>query len=330
MKVSIVIPVYNVEKYIEECLESAINQTLNDIEIIVVNDGSTDNSLEKVKPYEKKYNNVRIINQTNKGLSGARNTGLRNATGEYIYFLDSDDYISLESMEYCYKKCKENDLDVLTFDAECFLDEEDAGKIDNMDIISKENYERSKIIESKVISGEDFYNYSINKKAYKQPVWLYVYKREFLIKENLYFYEGLIHEDELYTIQVLIKSDRVMYIPKTYFFRRIRFNSIMTSKVKKKNIDSLNIICSEIYSLYLQNKDDLKEETNLNLIKKIREFYTIALYRMYDSKIDKKEIKVCKNELRNNINKSSGIKTLKLLFQFNFPRTYIQLYKKLK
>lgn len=326
MKVSIVIPVYNVEKYIEECLESAINQTLNDIEIIVVNDGSTDNSLEKVKPYEKKYNNVRIINQTNKGLSGARNTGLRNATGEYIYFLDSDDYISLESMEYCYKKCKENDLDVLTFDAKCFLDEEDANKIDNMEIISKENYDRSKVIESKVVSGEDFYNNSIQNNAYKQPVWLYVYRREFLINENLYFYEGLIHEDELYTIEILLKANRVLYIPKIFFFRRIRFNSIMTQKISKKNIESLRIICDEIYKLYDNNKKRLKSETNSNLITHIRDFYSISMYRMYKSKLNKIEIKQCIVELNESIKKTENIRNTKLYLQFKFPKLYIRVF----
>lgn len=87
-----------------------------------------------------------------------------------------------------------------------------------MEIISKENYDRGKIIESKMVSGEDFYNNSIQNNAYKQPVWLYVYKREFLIKENLYFYERLIDEDGLYTIEILLKANRVIYISKRFLF----------------------------------------------------------------------------------------------------------------
>ena len=106
IKVSIVIPVYNVEKYLEECIESAIKQSLNDIEIICINDGSTDSSLEILKKYEKKYSNIIVISQENKGLSASRNVGIRKAKGKYIYFLDSDDFIDTNSMELCYKECE--------------------------------------------------------------------------------------------------------------------------------------------------------------------------------------------------------------------------------
>lgn len=106
IKVSIVIPVYNVESYLEECMESVINQSLDDIEIICINDGSTDSSLKILERYESKYNNIIVINQENKGLSASRNIGIRKARGKYIYFLDSDDFINIKSMEKCYKVCE--------------------------------------------------------------------------------------------------------------------------------------------------------------------------------------------------------------------------------
>ena len=99
INVSIVIPVYNVEKYLKQCLESVVNQTLDKIEVICINDGSTDNSLNILKEYEKKYNNIIIIDQENKGPGFARNIGMKRASGKYIYFLDSDDYIELNAME---------------------------------------------------------------------------------------------------------------------------------------------------------------------------------------------------------------------------------------
>ena len=103
INVSIVIPVYNVEKYLKQCLESVVNQTLDKIEVICINDGSTDNSLNILKEYEKKYNNIIIIDQENKGPGFARNIGMKRASGKYIYFLDSDDYIELNAMEICFK-----------------------------------------------------------------------------------------------------------------------------------------------------------------------------------------------------------------------------------
>ena len=105
INVSIVIPVYNVEKYLKQCLESVVNQTLDKIEVICINDGSTDNSLNILKEYEKKYNNIIIIDQENKGPGFARNIGMKRASGKYIYFLDSDDYIELNAMEICFKEC---------------------------------------------------------------------------------------------------------------------------------------------------------------------------------------------------------------------------------
>ncbi|MBC8632137.1 glycosyltransferase [[Eubacterium] tenue] len=152
MKVSIIIPVYNVEKYIDECILSAINQTLDDIEIIAIDDKSTDSSLDILNKYKEKYDFVRVIaNEKNMGVSATRNIGIRNAKGRYIYFLDSDDHMDLNAMEICYEKANEYDLDIVTFDAEVFRDKEYRGYDFN------ESYERDKIIEAECIKGEDFF-----------------------------------------------------------------------------------------------------------------------------------------------------------------------------
>ena len=116
MKVSVIVPVYNVEEYIDKCLDSLVHQTLTDLEIIVVNDGSPDNSEKIIKKYEKKYKNIKYLVKENGGLSDARNFGLKYAKGEYIAFLDSDDYVSEEMYQMMYIKAKSEDFDMVVCD----------------------------------------------------------------------------------------------------------------------------------------------------------------------------------------------------------------------
>ena len=111
-KISLIIPVYNVQEYIEKALQSVVNQTFKDFEVIIVNDGSKDQSVEIVKKFIRKYDNFRLINQENQGLSGARNTGLKEAKGEYIAFIDSDDFIENNFLEELYNLAVDNDADI--------------------------------------------------------------------------------------------------------------------------------------------------------------------------------------------------------------------------
>ena len=112
MKISIIVPVYNVEKYLERCLDSLINQTLKDIEIICINDGSTDNSSEILKEYAKKDSRIIIINQNNQGISVARNNGMNKAKGKYIGFVDSDDWVDLDFFEKLYKAAEKHNAQI--------------------------------------------------------------------------------------------------------------------------------------------------------------------------------------------------------------------------
>ena len=114
-KISIIVPVYNVEKYLKECLDSLINQTLEDIEIICINDGSTDNSLAILEEYQKKDSRIKVFSQRNQGVSAARNLGIEKATGEYLTFLDSDDRLELNTCEILYKETIAKNSDFLFF-----------------------------------------------------------------------------------------------------------------------------------------------------------------------------------------------------------------------
>lgn len=309
MKVSIIIPVYNVEKYLEKCLDSAVSQTLKDIEIICINDGSTDSSQEILNNYKKNYNNIKVINQENKGISSARNLGLNIAKGEYIYFLDSDDYINVKTMEICYKELKKNNLDIITFDAECFIDDE-YNDLEYNDIIA-ENYDR-RILNSKVMNGEEFFIYLNEKGMYKCPVWLNLYKREFIENNKLYFYEGIIHEDEVHTMKSYIKANRIKYINNKFFKRRIRNNSIMTSPVCEKRIYGNEVNAEETYKMYSQY--DLKDRTRALLMKRILLYYSNSIQFC-----DYLGLKEKRDTIVERIKKKENIKDINLFMQIEVP-----------
>jgi len=219
--VSVIIPVYNVEQYLEECLDSVINQTLNNIEIICVNDGSTDSSLGILEAYEKKDNRVRIISQENKGLSAARNTGMRLAEGKYIYYLDSDDYIEIDALEKLYQRAIQDDLDVLFCDGDVQF--ETIELKDNTPKFKKRGkYEG-------IYNGSELFKNMLANMDYQTQVSLHFAKREFLEKHELAFQEGLLYEDNIYTLNLILSASRAAHLSQTLFHYRIRENSIMTS-----------------------------------------------------------------------------------------------------
>lgn len=317
IKVSIIIPIYNVENYLRECLDSAINQTLKEIEIICVNDGSTDSSIDILNEYKSIYPELIIVNQENKGLSGARNTGLNIANGEYIYFFDSDDIIDNKLCEECYNLCKENDLDIITFDAEVFYDKSYIGE-------KNFNYNRKNLLQENIVfDGQQFYNKAKLSKAYRSPVWLYLYKYTYLKEKGLNFFEGILHEDELFTSKAILQSEKIMYISKFFFKRRVRKNSIMTVKMGSKNAYSLYIIANEVYDFYQKNKNFMLEESLQNLLKAIITYYARS-YTILQSSNYKEDIEI-KNSILNIIKYKSDLKNnmgLKNILVFRFPYLY--------
>lgn len=303
INVSIIIPVYNVEKYLRKCIESALNQTLDNLEIIAVNDGSTDNSLKILNEYENRYDNFKVINQVNMGLSGARNSGLSCSSGKYVYFLDSDDYIDSELAELCYYACEQNRAEVAMFDAGVFLEQD--LKSNNLNF----NYNRKDVLGSNVVKGEDLFCELIKKKVYKSPVWLFFYNRQFLKNNKLTFYDGIIHEDELFTPQALIKSNRIIYIPKDLFFRRVRNDSIMTKKIGRKNIEGYYVVAEKLYefSETINNKITYKI-----LLKKIVELYNNSFKNCYILGLDDAKYTQLKGKIKKSILEKKSLNNLKL------------------
>lgn len=222
IKTSVIIPVYNVEKYIRECLESVFAQTQKEMEVIVVDDGSTDGSMEIVREYQEKYNSLRIISQRNQGLGAARNTGFRNARGKYVYYLDSDDCIKPDLLEACYECAESEKLQMVLFDAEIFAD----GQTEL--VMSEDIYDRKNKIRdcSHVYAGLEFFDRYEAVGGFMVPVWLAYTSREFLMMNGVKFQEGILHEDIAYTFELMMLVERLKYLPQKFYRRRIREGSI--------------------------------------------------------------------------------------------------------
>lgn len=219
-KVSVIIPVYNVEEYLEECLDSIVNQTLNNIEIICINDGSTDNSLKILEKYESTDDRIKVYNQENRGQGATRNNGLKYSSGEYIYFMDSDDILEPTALEELFTISNEKDLDLVIF------------KLINFDDGTNNKY-TSKYYEMEHIEkivGDDVFNYEVLGDevftvAVSSPGKLF---KKSLI-QDLRFPEGYIFEDNVFFTEAIFKAKRVYFYKKHLYYRRIRENSTTTS-----------------------------------------------------------------------------------------------------
>ena len=247
-KVSVVIPVYNVENYLRECIESITAQTLRDIEIICVNDGSTDASLSIIKEFCAKDSRIILIDQENRGVSCARNRGFDKAVGKYVYYMDSDDYLEPDALETLYAISEEKELEVLQFDYTVFFD-----GITDVDryqgtIIRKEY--------SQIQSGISYLKALKDDNVYACPVWMLFFRRDFLLEQKIRFYEGIIHEDELYTFEVLLKARRVSHVGKTFFHRRYRPDSIMTAPTSAKNVVGSFTVAAQMLRYCLTPSDE--------------------------------------------------------------------------
>ena len=223
IKLSIIVPVYNVAEYLERCLNSLINQTLNEIEIICVNDGSTDNSLYILEKFAGLDKRIKIINQKNKGLSGARNTGIKLVQGEYFGFLDSDDWVDLDYFEKLYKRAKNCDADISLGD---FIRK---GKFKHK-IRLKLNKEEEFVGDNEKFYGSQFYHFPC--------VWNKIYKTSKF--NDLRFIEGIYFEDGPYTIQALHRANKVVTCCNTYLYYFVNPNSIVKTLNKKKEQDMYN------------------------------------------------------------------------------------------
>lgn len=236
MKLSIIIPVYNVEKYIRECLESCLMQeyvTGNDYEIIIINDGSTDNSLKIAEKIVEGYVNVTIISQENAGQSVARNKGVSLAKGDYVWFVDADDWVAKDAVSIILKKVK-NSPDVLMMRS--------ANNIDGKLVV------RQKLRKEGIFSSR----YILNNIDWEVCTPFYIINRSFLIDNHLQFYEGVFYEDNEFTPRLLFWANNIMVINQILYFVNINPNST-TRRVNPKQAFGLILVAKSLYDFVQQN-----------------------------------------------------------------------------
>ena len=230
IKVSVIVPVYNSERYLKKCIQSIVDQTLKEIEIIIINDGSTDNSENIVKSFDD--NRIKYIKQANSGQSVCRNRGIELAAGEYIGFVDSDDWIDLDFYEKLYNSAVYNNADIAV-----------AG-------ILRVNKFKSKFhlkIENATFTKDIYKKFELCDIPEKCYVCNKIYKLEKLKSLGIKFEENRVYEDVLFTPQILYKMESLVTVPDTYYYYRRTANSTVTRRDEKANSDSkyMHAKCNE-------------------------------------------------------------------------------------
>lgn len=322
-KISFIIPIYNVETYIKHCLESVVNQTLKEVEIILVNDGTEDNSIKNIREYIGNDSRIKLINKQNGGVSSARNRALDEAKGEYILFVDSDDYIENNMAEVMYNCAISNKVDIVM----CGYNRIDNDKKTSISPPIKSNI----IYSNKEI--KNIISYGDNSTIWY--VWRNLYKREIIEKNNIRFNESVkIGEDSCFNLNTFLSSNSIISINKFLYNYRKNNNSLTQGKYNKDLGNS--IISQYIEKLSIYNKYNLHEDTYKSLyLSFITHSMNTMINNIYNSNSENKikEIKELRNGelIKNAINNISIIK----IIQSNYPigiklRTILIKYKKYK
>ncbi len=231
--VSVVIPIYNVESYLTECLNSIVNQTLRNIEIICINDGSTDNSLDIIEEFAKKDRRMKVITQENAGHAVATNRGIDMARGKYLFLMDSDDTLDLEALEKSFNAAEENNVDFVLF------------KAINYDDSTGEYYE-SEFYSMDMLAnhvGDNIFNFDdVGELAFNMAVtpWTKLYNKKFIRRFGLHFPEGLIFEDNIFFWECLLSAKRIYFL-KEFLFTRRWHDASSTKAGDKRFVDSIII-----------------------------------------------------------------------------------------
>lgn len=273
VKYSFIVPVYNTEKYLKKCLDSLVKQTYKDFEIIIVNDGSTDDSYKIIDNYNNKYNFIKVITQKNKGLSEARNSGVRKSAGDYLIFIDSDDYVEKDLLKNIDKKI--GDVDVLRY------------QINKIGEHSKEyvSYEQEEFLK---LSGKEAFKI-ISSYHYVEPAWCYAFSSKYWNGCKYKFKKGVYHEDFGLIPYVIYKAKSVSSINYFGYYYVIRQGSIMNNS----NYDKTYKKVYDMFELYKDIKNKVSENNSYLLS------YMANCAIVKAKELNKKDRKKYLNELKN-------------------------------
>ena len=254
MILSIIIPVYKVEKYIAKCLESIVRQigSINDVEIIIVNDGTPDNSMEIVEKYAHDNEYIKIINQENQGLSGARNTGIKKAIGDFIWFVDSDDWIEEGFIYRVLPVLKKTDRDILIFRIREY--DENVGERGLRNVLHETNEIQCTGLEAMKMSS--LYHMDLT------PIQEHIIRRAFILEHGLFFKQGIYHEDVEIVPRLFLRTDKVAFVPWVHYCYLWRQSGSITSTPQnlKKRVWSY-------FQIYLSLSEEKKKFNDSNKIK---------------------------------------------------------------
>lgn len=260
---SVIVPVYNVEKYLADCLESILSQTYSNFEVICVEDCSEDNSLQILENYVEKDNRIKSVrNKQNGGLSFSRNQGIKNAKGDYIVFVDSDDMLVEDALQTISNTIGLDMPDIVYYDMESRNEGEWAKeRIADNQLVNKK-------MDDRVYTGQEFFVETYCNNDVKIQAWRQALSIEFLRKNQLVFYEGIYHEDNLFSVLCAIKAEKVKYVCRKLYIYRRRDNSIM-STMSEQRMKSFFIVFVELWNYWKEH--ELTESMNIVLRKYLME-----------------------------------------------------------
>ena len=267
-KVSIIIPVYNSENWIDILIESIINQSYKNIEILIVDDGSTDSTYDICNKYVQIDNRIKLYKQKNQGPGSARNLAFNHSTGEYIMYADSDDYFEYNAIEIALREIKSRKLDIMNFNALCFydnIDESESG-IANDRYLKKNDYDE-------IMSGLDYFKTLRKNVDFSSVVWSFIYRKSLIAENNIKFAATPCHDDMLFSFECLFYAQKAGFIKDILYNRRVRKSSITTSHKNIKNIFSYYIVINQLKDNYSKYEDgdinhfisDIENSMNLAL-----------------------------------------------------------------
>lgn len=260
--ISIIVPVYNVELYLEECLSSIINQTYSNLEIIVVNDGSTDGSSKILEEFADNDKRICVIEEHHVGASMARNKGIYLAKGEYIYFVDSDDFIEKNTIEIFYNTCVIKESDIVIGNVLNYF--QDGRRV--------RFFHRSEKLNNITLTGKQCFVELMKNDSFFPMPFLYFVKKKFLLDNQLYFEEGIVYEDELWSLKAILSAKHISLIDSYHYLYRQREGSVMESTDKELRLISFYVVVKNIH-LYISNYFEEKEILGYAYIKIFRLFH---------------------------------------------------------
>lgn len=311
IKISLILPVYNVEKYLDQCLRTCIDQDIpiDEYEIIIINDGTKDNSLDIAHRYERNYRNVKVYSQENQGLSAARNKGLSLAKGDYVWFIDTDDWIKELCLKQIADLCIDNSLDALAIGA---------GNVYDIRVERRFNYNLNG-----VYKGKDALMMGIMKVCAPFTI----YKRDFLVKNKLLFKNGIFHEDSEFTPRAYYHLKKISFLDDIYYFVRQNPDSITRTPNPKKAFDNITVAIS--LSEFSKNiKKKLTIQYN-NLISQIINNSLHNTYEMSNVKIEELNQFIFDHKylFKHLINSSKLKYRLEGVLFYFFPKKTVQVYQ---